>query len=244
MKRLAFLFGLAMIWCGQIVHAQMLTAVSLSGSATASATSIDYRYTRHTRGGSGRGGGYHVTVYYTWDPHTDEAVTASLPLILNGLPGNATAIGTYYAPTYAATASASTSLINTATQAVFSTSYQAAMTLNTPQVAHQRVAATAQPSGTFYFTLANYANVTLTGAGSANGVVRIFNQNGAGVVVGPLLGPGTITTETSLPPGNYRIDSSLAYSAIQDTQLNALLNPGTTSDTYSFTVTFTPGEGD
>lgn len=244
MKRLAALFGLAVIGLGPGAGAQgLLTNLNLSESATATTTSSDYRYTKHTSGGSGRGGGYHTRTFYTWDPYMDQSTSYSLPMILNGSSGNTTSTGTYYASTNSATSSAATSLSNTATKSVFTTTYTASATLNTPQIAHQNVTLTAQSGGTFYFTLKDYTDVKVTATGDANGVFRLFTY-GVGVVMGPLYGAGTLTTDTSLPPGDYWITNSLTYTAIQDTQSNTLLNLGSTSTSYSFTVTFTQGSAD
>ena len=242
MKRLALLFGLVMVWAGQIVNAQIqLSNLSLSGSATATTTSSAYRYTKHTRSSGGRGGG-HTTTYYSWDTYLAQTTSQSLALILNSSSGTATATGTYYAPTYNATASGTASLSYSANTAVFTTAYKASTTINTPQVAHQRVTATTQANSTFYFTLTDYTNVTVTATGSANGAFALYGKldEGVGVILA-LNGPGTVTTSASLPPGDYWIPSSTGGSAAQDTQFNTLLNIGTTNADYSFTVTFSKG---
>ena len=240
--RLTALLGLAAIGFTSCAGAQtLLTNLTLSESATATASSSDYRYTRHRISGGGRGG--HTITYYSWDPYLDQSTSLSLPMVLNGSSGNVTAVGTFYAPTYSATTSATTSLSNTSTKAVFTTTYNASTTLNTPQVAHQNVTVTAQPGGTFSFTLTDYTDVKVTATGDANGVFRLFGP-GVGVVLGPLYGAGTLTTESSLPPGSYWITNSLVYTAEQDTQINTLLNLGTTSASYAFTATFSQGSAD
>jgi plastocyanin len=242
MKRLTAVFALAAIGVGPIAGAQaLLTNLTLSESAMATATSIDYRYTKHTISAGGRGG--HTSTYYSWDPHVDQAMSFSLPMILNGSSGNATSFGTFYAPTYGVTTSATTSLTSTARNTVFATTYNATTTLNTPPVAHQNVTVTAQPGGTVSFTLTSYTNVKVVATGSAYGVFRLFAP-GVGVVLGPLYGAGTMVTDTSLPPGNYWITNTLVYSASQNTQSNSLLNPGVTGATYGFTVTFSQGSAD
>lgn len=244
MNRLAALFGLAVIGFAPGAGAQtLLSNLSLAESATATTTSSDYRYTKHTSGGSGRGGGYRSHTFYTWDPYLDQTTILSLPMFLNGSSGNTTSAGTFYAKTYSATASATTTLSNTATKSVFALTCNASTTLNTPQVAHQNVTVTAQPGGTFSFTLTDYTDVKVTATGSANGVFRLFTS-GSGVIMGPLYGAGTLISDSTLPPGDYWITNSLVHSAAQNTQINTLLNPGTSSDSYSFTVTFTQVSAD
>lgn len=220
----------------------LLSNLSLSGSATASITSIDYRYTRHTRSGSGRGG--HSTTYYSWDPYTDQLINPSFAMVLNGSSGAATAVGTYYAPTYKAAASGTTSVADTADSAVFTTTYKASTTIKTPQKAHQRVTAAANASSTFYFTLTDFADVTVKATGSANGALALYGpmDEGVGEILG-LSGPGTTSASFTLSPGNYWIKSSTGVSAVQDTQLNTLLNLGAAVANYSFTATFTRNAG-
>lgn len=164
-------------------------------------------------------------------------------MVLNGSTGNASSTGSFYAPTYSATASAATSLSSTATQAVFKTTYNAVTTLNTPQVAYQNVTVTAQPGGTFTFTLTDYTDVKVTATGSPYGSFRLFAP-GAGVIMGPLYGAGTLFTDTSLAPGTYWITNGPVYTAEQDTQSNTFLNLGTTNVSYTFTVTFSQGSAD
>lgn len=247
MKKWTALLGLATLCFAPGVGAQtLLSNASLAGSVTASSTSIDYRYTRHTRGGgSGRGGGGgHVTVYYTWDPHTDQQINTSPALILNGSSGTATAAGTFYAPTYSASASGTTSLSSASNSAVFTTTYKAGTTLQTPQIAHQKVTAAVTTSSTFYFTLTDFADVTITATGSASGALALYGtlDEGVGVILA-LSGAGTSATSASLSPGNYWITSSTSGSAIQDTQLSTFLNLGTTDASYAFTVKFTQNAG-
>ncbi len=244
MKKWMALFGFALLCIASGAGAQtLLSNLSLSGSATANTTASDYRYTRHIRGGSGRGG--HGTVYYSWDPYTDETINQSLAMVLGGSSGNAAAAGKFYAPTYSAAASGTTSVSNLASSAVFTTTYNASTTINTPQVAHQRVTAAAKAGSTFYFTLTAHADVTIVATGSANGGFALYGPMDEGV--GEILvwsGPGTVSTIRPLGPGNYWITSSTGGSALQDTQLNIFTNPGTTDAGYSFTVTFTKKNGD
>ena len=231
-----------MLWWGQIAHSQgMLSAVTLSGSVSASTTSIDYRYTKHTRSSGGRGS--RPITYYTWDPHTDQVTNAALQMILNGSTGDTTSSGTYFGPIYSATDSAMTSLANTASQAVFTTTYHVSSNLNTPKVLHRRIAVGAQAGGTFYFSLANYATLSVTATGSALGTFSIFNLDGSLVEFGPLYGAGTWTADTPLSPGSYGISSSLYHTAVQDTQQSIFTNIGTTSDSYGFTATLSFSEG-
>ena len=244
MKKLAALLGFAALCFAPGVGAQtLLTNNSLSGNATATTTSSAYRYTKHTRGGgSGRGGGYHTTTYYSWDPYLAQTTSPSVALLLNGSSGTATATGTYYAATYSAAASGTTSLSNAATSAVFTLTYTASTTLNTPQVAHQRVTTTVQANSTFSFTLTDYTDVTVTATGSANGALELYGPLAEGVGgILALNGPGTATTSASLAPGAYWITSSTLGSALQDTQSNTLLNIGTMKADYAFTVTFSKG---
>ena len=245
MKKWTALLGFTALCFAPGAGAQtLLTNPSLSGSATASITSIDYRYTKHTRGGSGRGGGYHTTTYYTWDSHTDDLINTSLAAVLNGSSGTATAAGSFYAPTYRASASDTTALSSSSSSAVFTTTYQAGTIINTPHIVHQRVTATANASSTFYFTLTDYTDVSVKATGNANGALALYGtlDEGVGVVLA-LSGAGSGTTSSSLPPGNYWISSSTGNSAVQDTQLNTLLKLGTTNANYSFTVTFSKQSG-
>jgi hypothetical protein len=244
MKKWTVLLGFAALCLATGVGAQtLLTNLSVSGNVTAGITAIDYRYTRHTRSGSGRGG--HSSTYYSWDPYTDEQINGSLAMVLGGSSGATTATGTYYAPTYSATASGATSLSNSATAATFTTTYTVYATLDTPQVAHQRVTATADAGSTFYFTLNNSAKVTITATGSANGSLALYGQldEGVGVIIG-LSGPGKVATSSSLGPGYYWITSSTGSSAVQDTQLNTFLAIGATDASYSFKVSFKKSAGD
>ncbi len=220
----------------------LLSNLSLSGSVTASATAVDYRYTKHTRGGSGRGGGYHTTTCYTWDPHIDEQISPSLTMVLNGASGTAMTTGIFYAPTYSATASGTTSVSSSDSSASFTTAYNASTTFNTPPVAHQSVTATTQTNSTFYFTLTDFADVTITATGSANGALALYGQldESVGMILSSH-GAGTVTT--TLGPGSYWIVSSTGCSAVQDTQLNTSLNLGTTDAGYSFTATFSKNSG-
>ncbi len=242
MKHWTALLGFAALSFATGAGAQtLLSPLSLSGSANGGVTSIDYRYTRHTTGGSGRGG--HGRTYYSWDPYTDQQINATVPMVLNGTSNTATAAGTFYAPTYGATAAGTTSVVsNTANSAVFTTSYNANTILNTPSVAYQRVVATATAGSTFTFTLTDYTDVTVTATGSANGALTLYGtlDEGTGPILG-LSGAGTVSTSASLSPGNYWITSSTSWSALQDTQLNSFLNIGTTNGNYSFKVTFTKG---
>jgi hypothetical protein len=243
MKKWIILLGFAALCLAPGAGAQtLLSNLSLSGSVTASATAVDYRYTKHTRGGSGRGGGYRSTTYYTWDPHTDEQISPSLAMVLNGSLGTATATGIFYTPTYSATASGTTSVSSSDISASFTTTYNASTTINTPPVAHQRVTANTQANSTFYFTLTDFADVTVTATGSANGALALYGQldEGVGVILGSN-GAGTATA--TLGPGSYWIVSSTGGSAGQDTQLNTSLNLGTTDAGYSFTVTFSKQSG-
>ncbi len=244
MKKWTALLGFAVLCFAPGAGAQtLLSNLSLSGSVTASITSVDYRYTKHTRGGSGRGGGYHTTTYYTWDPHTDEQINTTDAMILNGSSGTATAAGTFFAPTYFANASGTTSMTNAANSAVFTTTYTAGTTLKTPKVAHQKITASATDSSTFYFTLTDYTDVTVTATGSANGALALYGtlNEGVGVIIS-LSGAGTVSSST-LAPGNYWISSSTSNSAVQDTQLSTFLNLGTTNANYSFTIKFAKNSG-
>ncbi len=245
MKKWTAVIGFAALCIAPNIGAQnLLSNPSLSGSATASITSVDYRYTKHTRGGSGRGGGYHTTTYYTWDPHTDELLSTTLAMVLNGSSGTAAAAGTFYAPAYSDSASAATSVSSTTTSAVFTTSYKASTALNTPQVDHQKVTAAANASSTFYFTLTSNADVTVSATGNANGTFALYGSldEGVGVFLA-LYGPGTATSSASLGPGSYWITSGTSDSAVQDTQLGSLLNLGSTNANYSFRVTFKKNAG-
>src|SRR5579871_170490 len=242
MKKGIALLGFAALCLAPGAGAQtLLSNLSLSGSVTASITSVDYRYTKHLRSGSGRAGGVH-SVYYSWDPHTDEQTNTSLAMILNGSSGTASVTGTFYAPTYSATASGTTSVSNLATSASFTTTYNASTTINTPSVAHERVTANTQANSTFYFTLTASADVTVTATGSANGALALYGQldEGVGVILS-LSGAGTTTA--TLGPGSYWIVSSTGCNALQDTQLNTSLNLGTTDAGYAFTVTFSKHSG-
>lgn len=110
-------------------------------------------------------------------------------------------------------------------------------------MAHQNVTTTANASSTFYFTLTDFADVRVTASGSANGTLALYGNldEGVGVVLA-LNGAGT-STSTALSPGTYWISSSTGCSATQNTQLNTLLNIGTTNANYAFTVTFSRNAG-
>ena len=155
MKNLVLLIGVGTAAFSQAAHAQnTLATYSQVESASAATTSYDYRYTRHVvGGGSGRGGGYHSRVIYTWDPFLDQTTSSVLP-VTSGTPQQATASGSFYAPTYAATATAATTLTNTPAQAVLTVNYSGATTVTTALGAHQGVTVTAQPGDTFTFTVA------------------------------------------------------------------------------------------
>jgi hypothetical protein len=214
--------GLVALGCCQVATAQnLLSNVSLDETATATTLSTDYRYTRHTTSGSGRGG--HPGYRYSWDPYTDQTTSSSLPLQWGSV-ASATSTGTFYAPTYSASATGVTSLTNTPARAVLTSNFSATTTLTTPLGAHQAVFLSAQSGGTIYFTLTGYANVSVTATGSPNGVFRLY-------------GPGTLGYDGPLPPGSYWITTSLVYSSGENTQLGTSTNPGTTSEAYGFSLT-------
>ncbi len=241
MKHWLTFLGLAALGCCQVATAQnLLSNVSLSESATATALSTDYRLTRHSISTGGRGSRPHI--YYTWDPYTDQTITSSVPLQF-GIPSSATAAGTFYSPTYSATAKSETNLINSPTKAVLSEHFTALTTVLTTLDAHQAVTVTANPGGTITFTLTGYTNVSVTTTGDAEGVLRFF-ASGVGVLIGPIYGAGTVTYDGSLAPGTYWITTSLDYSSGKDMQSGTFTHPGTSNRTYGFTVTFTPGSAD
>jgi hypothetical protein len=226
--------GLVALGCCQVATAQNLLAnLSLAQTATATTLSTDYRYTRHTTSGSGRGG--HPGHRYSWDPFTDQTTSSSLPLQWGSV-ASATSTGTFYAPTYSASATGVTSLTNTPARAVLTANFSATTTLTTPLGAHQAVFLSAQSGGTISFTLTGYANVRVSATGSQNGVFRLFGP-GVGVLVGPLYGAGTLGYDGPLAPGSYWVTTSLVYSSGENAQLGTSTNPGTTSAVYGFNLT-------
>ena len=241
MKNLVLLVGIGAAAFSQAAHAQnTLATVSQVETASAAATSYDYRYTRHVvGGGSGRGGGYHSTVIYTWDKYLDQATSSVLP-VTSGTPQQVTTAGTFYAPTYAASATAATTLVNTPTQAVLTVNYKGATTVATTLGAHQGVTVTAQPGDTFTFTLTQECDVRVTTTGDPSGVFRLGWYSG--VLLGPFYGAtgGPVSLDTPLAPGTYWVTDGLSYSAGLDTQLGTATNFGTTSTAWGFTMTVTP----
>jgi hypothetical protein len=241
MKSLALLVGLGAMALCQVAHAQnILSSYSLAGTVTASTASYDYRYTKHTISAGGRGG--HSSTYYSWDPYRDQSTTMGLPLQF-GPTQSVTSTGTFYGPTYSATATASTSLTNTPTKAVLTVNYTGATTVTTALGSHQSVVVTALPGGTFTFTITGYANVTVSTNGYPGGVFRLFGNGG--VVLGPLYGTsGPFWLDNPLPPGTYRVTNSLTYTSGINTQLGTSTNPGSTSTSWGFTMTITPSGSD
>lgn len=239
MNRLAAFVGIAALCMSRGTSAQTLVSnPSLSGSVTAAVTAGDYRYTKHTISSGGRGG--HTSTYYSWDLFKDESLTTSLTMLLNGNSGTAAPIGTFYGPTYSATATGITSLTSTAASATFTTTYGAGTVLTTPQLLHQMVTTSVSGSSTFYFTLTARASIAVTANGSSNGALALYGNldEGVGVIFG-LSGPGGTGSNITLGPGTYWITSSTSGSALQDTLANSFINLGTTDSSYSFTLTFT-----
>ena len=187
LKNLVLLAGLGTMALSQSAHAQnTLATVSQMETASATTSSYDYRYTRHVvGGGSGRGGGYHSTVIYTWDKYLDQATSSALP-VTSGTPQQVTTAGTFYAPTYSASATAATTLVNTPTQAVLTVNYSGATTVKTTLGAHQGVTVTAQPGDTFTFTLTRECDVQVSTTGDLSGVFRLGWYSG--VLLGPFSG--------------------------------------------------------
>lgn len=219
-------------------HAQnVLSAYSQEGTGGTVTQSYDYRYTKHTISTGGRGSRPYT--YYSWDPYLNQTTSLALPLPL-GVTEQVASSGTFYGPTYSATAKGSSALANTPTRAVLTVKYTGATNVTTTLAAHQGVTVTAQPGGTFTFTVPANSDVVVSTFGSPSGVFRLFAP-GAGVVLGPLYGTNSpISLDTPLAPGTYWVDSSLTYASGVDTQLVTSTNPGKTAASWGFTMTVTP----
>lgn len=230
----AFL-GVISVPCAPASAQNVLTSYSQVGTVTASTTSYDFRFTRHSSSTGGRGSRPHI--YYTWDAHLDQATTQALSLPLS-IPQQVTTAGTFYGPTYSATAGGQVSVTNTPTQAILSVNYTASTTITTALAAHQSVMATVHPSSVFTFTIPADTDATLTAYGDSGGFVYM---TGEGTTLLSLSGAGgPVFLDTPLSPGTYYMSSNLAYSSEVSTQLGTVTDPGKTLTSWGFTLTLTP----
>lgn len=230
----AFLCAIT-VACAPASAQNVMSWYSQNGSVTASTASYDFRYTKHVVSSGGRGSRPYV--YYSWDAHFDQGTTQVLPLPLN-LSQRVTTAGTFYGPTYSATAGGRVSVTNTPTQAILRVDYAAATTVTTVLGTHQSVTATLHPASVFTFTVPGNTDVTLSAFGDPGGFVYLM---GNGTILQSLSGTGgPFVLDTPLLPGTYEVSSDLTYGSGTNTQGPPVMVPGKTATSWGFTLSLRP----
>ncbi len=221
MKKIAFLLGALL--AAHVAFAQnILSSVSMQGSVTASTQS---GYDVYTTGGGPRTGRYHY-----WRPVTAQSTNMSVPLAFNAATGLVSTTGTYYAPGYTMSGSASVTFSNTPTSALWSFTTQQSTTALPVLGAHQWINASVTSTPRVYVSVPNDTDVTITFTGGATPAYNIY------VLSGELSG------SESGKPNTYTLAAGGTY-CFWATLTSAATNLGPTSQDCGISLSFSAAGG-